>query len=269
MSLCVEVTCREEKDKMETQVQDLYVRIYGQGERILLIHGSNIGYPETLWLQQYELASRYQLIIPDRRGYGRSPQRQIGKGYEDGVLDIVSLIGSSGHLVGHSYGGLLAMVVSSRYPQLVKSLTVIEPPAFSLTIEQPDVAQVVATLKLVYRTATTPEAFLAGFLQAMDVDVIEPLMLSPQHRKGIITTMEEPAPWDITLDISTLKAHTYPKLVVSGNWHPALIVTADMLARCLHADRLIIQNVGHEIQKVGKAFNDQLERLISLAHDRS
>jgi pimeloyl-ACP methyl ester carboxylesterase len=253
---------------METRTQNLYVRTYGQGERILLIHGSNIGDPETLWSQQYELASRYQLIIPDRRGYGLSPQRQIGEGYEDDVLDIVSLIGSGGHLVGHSYGGLLAMVVSARYPRLVKSLTVIEPPAFNLTIEQPDVAQVVAMLKSVYRTATTPEAFLAGFLRAMDIDVIEPLILSPQHRKSIIATMEETAPWDIALDVNTLRAHTYPKLVVSGNWHPALIATADMLVRCLHADQLIIQNVGHEIQKVGKAFNDRLERLISLAHDR-
>lgn len=249
----------------DPDVHDLYVRVWGQGTSILLIHGSNIENPENLWLRQRELASRYQLIIPDRRGYGQSPHRQNYNGYEDTIRDIAALLGDGAHLVGHSYGGLLTMVVATRYPQLVKSLTVIEPPAFSLSIDQPEVAQVVASLKAIYRTATTPEAFLTGFMRTMGNDIAEPLLLSPQHCKAVMTTMEETEPWDITLDPDTLAMYPFPKLVVSGNWHPALIITADILERRLGAEHLVIPNIGHQIQKAGKPFNDRLEALFALA----
>ncbi len=217
-----------------------------------------------LWSRQRELASRYRLIVPARRGYGLSPQRYGCKGYEADIRDIVSLVGNGAHLVGHSYGGLLTMIAATRYPQLVKSLTVIEPPAFSLTLDRPEVAQLVTLLKVLYRTARTPEAFLAGFLRAMGNNVAEPILLSPQHRKAVMTTMEETEPWDIALELETLAMYPFPKLVVSGDWHPALITTADILAQRLGAERLVIRGIGHEIQKAGKPFNDRLETLFVL-----
>jgi pimeloyl-ACP methyl ester carboxylesterase len=253
------------RERNDNLLSDLYVRVWGQGTRVLLIHGSNIAYPEMLWLQQRELALRYQLVIPDRRGYGQSPPCQDCKGYEGNIRDIASLLGDGSHLVGHSYGGLLIMVVATRYPQLVKSLTVIEPPAFGLSIDQPEVTRIVGALKSIYRTAKTPETFLATFLRAMSFDVPESISLSPQHRQAVMTTMAEAEPWDIALDPDTLATYLFPKLVVSGNWHPALVITADILAHRLHANRLIIQDVGHEIQKVGKLFNDRLEALFALA----
>lgn len=252
-------------DTMNTLEQSLHIRTWGQGERILLIHGSNVDNPEMLWLHQQELASRYQLLLPDRRGYGLSPQSTDSQGFEQNIADIISLLGDGAHVVGHSYGGLLTMVAASRVPQLVKSLTVIEPPAFGLTINQPEVLQVVYKLQHVYQTATTPEDFLIGFLRAMGNNLSGPLTISPQHRKGILTTMTEIEPWNITLHPQYLAGFQFPKLVVSGNWHPALVNTADLLTELLQADRLIIPNVGHDIQKTGKPFNNRLETLITLA----
>lgn len=248
------------------QEQSLYVRSWGQGERILLIHGSNVDNPEMLWLRQQDLASNYQLLIPDRRGYGQSPPCLESQEFEQNIADIVTLLASGSHIVGHSYGGLLAMVAAYRYPHLIKSLTIIEPPAFGLTIDQPIVHQVVRKLQSVYQTATTPETFLLGFLRAMGNDIAGPLLLSPQHRKGVQATMKETVPWHILLYPQSLAGCPFPKLVVSGDWHPALILTADLLTQLLQADRLIIRGVGHDIQKTGKPFNDRLASLIALSN---
>jgi pimeloyl-ACP methyl ester carboxylesterase len=247
---------------METPVIHSHVRVRGHGERLVFIHGSNIASAEFLWSAQLELAAQYQVVVPDRRGYGASPDTCDQGGYEANVRDIVSWLDRGAHLIGHSYGGVLAMAAAARAPELVKSLVIIEPPAFGVTIQHPVVARVVAGLKQVYGAARTPEDFLAGFLRAMGVKVVEPLHLSPLHRKAVTATMAEVEPWNIELDLARVASHAFPKLVVSGDWHPALVVTAEALAQQLGAQRLVIKGVGHEIQKVAKLFNDRLKDLV-------
>ena len=47
------------------------------------------------------------------------------------------------HVVGLSYGGLLAAMVALKEPQLIRTLTLAEPGLFSLLAEKPDAAPVV------------------------------------------------------------------------------------------------------------------------------
>ena len=41
------------------------------------------------------------------------------------------MVGESSHLVGHSYGGLIALAAAALRPTVVRSLTLIEAPVFS------------------------------------------------------------------------------------------------------------------------------------------
>ena len=45
----------------------------------------------------------------------------------------------STHLVGHSYGGVIALLAAARCLEAIRSLTVTEPPAFGLVRGQPEV----------------------------------------------------------------------------------------------------------------------------------
>src|SRR3546814_13001552 len=51
--------------------------------------------------------------------------------------DVVEVLGDGAHLVGTSMGGMVSMNAAGLRPDLVHSLTVIEPPAFALANDIP------------------------------------------------------------------------------------------------------------------------------------
>jgi pimeloyl-ACP methyl ester carboxylesterase len=245
---------------------DLHISRWGEtGERLLLLHGGNTANPDDTWEAQRVFAESYQLLIPHRRGYGLSPLRGPDWTYTDDIADLLPLLGEGAHLVGLSYGGLLALLLTGERPDLVRSLTVIEPPVFLLASDDPEVARLIAGLTPVYAASPSPEVFIRGFVGAMGQQLPATFQLSPQHRKSVEATMREPAPWTIPLPLDELARLNTPKLVVSGDWHPAFIATEDRLAERIAAQRLLIADAGHGAQGSGQPFNDRLRALLQSA----
>ena len=104
-------------------------------ETVLLLHCS--GSSGAQWRSLAEkLAPRYRVIAPDLIGYGKtapwSGQGEFSLAQEAaGVLGLVDP-DSPVHLVGHSYGGGVALHIARTRPALLKTLTLIEPSAFHL-----------------------------------------------------------------------------------------------------------------------------------------
>ena len=74
---------------------------------------------------QHSLAARYRLLVPDRRGYGSSPEIDHSDYDDVDAADGVELLGEAAHIVGHSYGGVVAMLAAGCRPQAVRSLALI------------------------------------------------------------------------------------------------------------------------------------------------
>jgi lipase len=104
----------------------------GAGTPVVALHGSASS--GALWRGLAEhLAGRYRVITPDLPGYGRSPAAASGLGLAADAAPVIELIASLGapvHLVGHSYGGAVALKIARLRPDLVRSLTLVEPAAF-------------------------------------------------------------------------------------------------------------------------------------------
>jgi pimeloyl-ACP methyl ester carboxylesterase len=106
----------------------------GRGEEaVLLFHGSASS--RRMWQPLVErLAARYRVVAPDLVGYGESTPWHAGLQATD--YDVVATfareLGRPLHVVGHSYGGALALRAALAGASRVTSLVLVEPAAFKV-----------------------------------------------------------------------------------------------------------------------------------------
>ena len=113
---------------------------FGDGAPVILLHGSASG--SSQWRSMVGcLEGRFKVMTPDLPGYGKSASRVAMRGLTmeeiaRAVLPVIEREGRPAHLVGHSFGGAVALKLASMFPGHVNSLTLIEPAAFSLIADQ-------------------------------------------------------------------------------------------------------------------------------------
>ncbi|MFQ5936015.1 MAG: alpha/beta fold hydrolase [Acidiferrobacterales bacterium] len=109
----------------------------GEGDStVVLLHSSASSSAQWRTLRE-QLSDDYRLLMPDLYGYGSSddwsgdrPMRLTDEAAA--IKALISQPGEPVHLVGHSYGGAVALRVALEQPALLQSLTLIEPVAFHL-----------------------------------------------------------------------------------------------------------------------------------------
>jgi 3-oxoadipate enol-lactonase len=107
---------------------DLYYESRGDGEPLLLIHG--LGSSTRDWEHQVEyFARRYQVIVFDARGHGRSGKPSGPYSMALFATDTARLLQAldvyPAHVVGLSMGGMIAFELALSHPELVKSLVIV------------------------------------------------------------------------------------------------------------------------------------------------
>lgn len=114
----------------------------GQGTPLVLVHGG-VSDMRSWSNQAAPFAKRYRTIFYSRR-YHR-PNRPIAPDVPDPidthVEDLAGLIdalqASPAHVVGHSWGGLIVLMLALRRPDLLRSAVLIEPPVVSMHVSIP------------------------------------------------------------------------------------------------------------------------------------
>ena len=225
------------------------------------MHGSVVD-GELTWAEQKPLAERWTLIVPDRPGYGESPDVEREDFEADAPL-VAELLGDGAHLVGHSYGGVVALLAAAARPEAVWSLTLVEPPAFGVARGDPAVEALVSDFAEYWRTGPSdPEAFLRGFLERVGSNARLPSPLPSRFERGARVLRTERGPWEAEIPLDDLGAAPFRKLVISGGHSEAFEAVCDVLAERLHAERAVIRGAGHSVQRTGR-FNERLERFLA------
>jgi pimeloyl-ACP methyl ester carboxylesterase len=233
----------------------VHVEVVGSGPRIVLVHGSVTNGAAT-WARQRKLADRFTLAIVDRPGYPpNEPLERID--FEEQAVEIAELLEPGDHLVGHSYGGVISLLAAAQGPEL-RSLVVIEPPAFGVARGHPAVE---AFLDQFERAPSDPRGYLEFFLPLVGSAAKLPDELSPAFEGGTRAALVERPPHEAEIPFPELAATPYPKLVVSGGHSAAFDAVADVLQERLGAERTVLPGAGHSVPRA-PGFNEALEAFL-------
>ena len=103
-------------------------RVAGSGPALLLIHG--VGCNSKSWEPVHaKLAQRFTVIAPDLLGHGESDKPHADyslPAFANGMRDLLAVLGIDRvTVVGHSFGGGVAMQFAYQYPELVERIVLV------------------------------------------------------------------------------------------------------------------------------------------------
>ncbi|TMM24874.1 MAG: alpha/beta fold hydrolase [Actinobacteria bacterium] len=229
--------------------------------RVVFVHGS-VANGAVAWQPVEPLRERFELVIPNRGGYPPGPLLERID-FEEQAEELAPLLGDGAHLVGHSYGAVISLLMAARHPGLVRSLTVSEPPAFRLARGRPEVELLIAELHAFFAAGPYgPAEYLRGFLVIVGsggTDLPDPL--PPDLEQGARAAMVERAPWEAQIPLAELAEAPFPKLVVSGGHHAAFDAVCDVLERNLDAQRAVLPGAGHSLPRA-PGYVERLEAFL-------
>ncbi|UNO43167.1 alpha/beta hydrolase [Streptomyces sp. MST-110588] len=257
-------------------IQPIHVTVWDESTpgapRAVLVHGT-MTWGTECFAAQRPLADQFRLEVADRRGFGDSPDTERGD-YAVDAQDVVELLGNGAHLVGHSYGGVVALLAAADRPRAVHSLTLIEPSALRVAAGNPVVAAALDRLRAAAGNGpaarTDPEEYLRASAEPFGLPVPEP---TPRVLRAVRSAMAERPSWDAEVPLGPIASAEWPKVVVNGTWeraHPAyrefvgeaLAACGETVAELIGARHVRVEGAGHlPHQERPDVVNDVLRRL--------
>jgi pimeloyl-ACP methyl ester carboxylesterase len=118
-------------ERARTDGAELEYEVSGTGDPVVFIHGAFIADTFRPLLAEPSLAGHYRLILYHRRGYAGSSRASGPVSVAQEAADCRALLRHLGmdraHVVGHSYGGDVALQLALDTPRVVYSLALLEP----------------------------------------------------------------------------------------------------------------------------------------------
>ena len=242
-----------------TNKNQLFYEQAGTGETILFIHGSQEDY--RVFMPQLDLLKDdYNVISYSRRyNFPKANKYQEGMPFstETEAEDLETLINSlevkSVHIVGHSYGGLVAMEYTHKNPDKVQSLTLSEPPLLRLSgceqwyqVAQKGLIENVGAAFKTNDTTQVMKAIFEFFVGADIQDQVPPEVL--QSLKANLSEMKALVNSNNPFPALSTDFQTPVMLITSANTMPMLKCTNEALVRKMpNAKHIHLPDSSHEM----------------------
>jgi pimeloyl-ACP methyl ester carboxylesterase len=268
----------------------------GSGPALLLLHG--LGCDHTTWLPVVAaLSRRYTVIAPDLLGHGRSDKPRadysVG-GYANGMRDLLTVLGvDKVTVVGHSFGGGVAMQFAYQFPERTERLVLVAPGGLGREVTPAVRALALPGFGPALRMATLPVVRHAAtaWLRAMarsrmprtcDLDEVATIMDSlkdPRSRAAIRHLVSHVVDWRGQVVTMTDRAYlttAMPMCVIWGSEDAVIPVRhAAVVARVAPSATVeVIPHAGHfphkdHPQEFVQILNDFVRRTKPATYSRS
>lgn len=231
----------------------------GEGDQPMLMIHCALARSEAMLRLAAPCAGEYRITLFDLPGHGRSDDFPPGADVHRQTCDIAKrFLDGPTHVVGHSFGGTIALRLAVENPELVSRLTLIEPVYFKLAEGTAAHDQHVADFAPVseaFRTGDTRRAareFLDVWGGGQPFDRLPERQQAQVLRSISIVHLSENAvhfDTDGVLAPGTLERITCPVTVVEGaQSHPVIAEIGKTVQRRIPgADRVVIDEAGHMV----------------------
>ncbi|MBO1267045.1 alpha/beta fold hydrolase [Arthrobacter cavernae] len=189
-----------------------------QKQRVVFVHGAG-SFGAAAWPRQHGMALAYDALFLRRHGFDPAAEPVES----DVARDISIVIGAiadnpaGGHVVAHAEGAISAMLAAMARPDLVRSLTLVEPACLSLTAELPATAAYRALMEPLFnvRHQLNDDDYQRDYVRR--AFSTEPGGLdTPEARRTARRLRLQAPPWEAPLHI----VPGVPTLVLTGGWEP-------------------------------------------------
>jgi len=226
---------------------------------VVLLHGT-AGKPSQ-WTGVAAGLAGFEIRTPSLPGHGVLNRQETGGWLADEAYQIARAAVGAGqrvHLVGHSYGGAVALKLAMAFPERIKSLTLIEPAVFHLlrdggSLERQmyaDIADVEVRLRKAHASGDATrgvQGFVDFWCGAGSFAVLQPekqraLVAEADHIIGNFTSIAREN-WLLSA-CAMVKA---PVLAITGSESPVLVQHLSRLIAGTMDDAKVIQlaEAGH------------------------
>ena len=248
--------------QVRTDSVNLYYESTGEGEPLVLVHGSWNDHKSWQPAIEADLRASFTVISYDRRGHGQS-EKVTGQGTrrqdEDDLAALIEGLGHApAHVAGNSFGASIVLGLAARRPELFRSITVHEPPLMAIVADDPE------SMAQLRSTMTSIDAVTDHLRKAEDEQgarlFVEEVALGPgmwdqlpaPQRETFVTHAqtwldEQTDPSWAVLDLDGLSACTVPVLLSRGSTSPPWFSTVlERLAAALpNTQRQTFEGAGH------------------------
>ena len=191
---------------------------HGIGSPMMLLHG----YPldGSIWSEVVPLlVDRFELIIPDLRGFGESTTASTPYTMDAFASDILGLLDHLGFektaLVGHSMGGYVALAFAKNYPDRLSGLGLVSSQALADSPERKQGRYDTAAQVAEKGIGVVVEAMTSKFTSDPRVQAVAQSVMEQQKPKGIIGALRAMAEReDLSARLADFK---FPLALVHGD----------------------------------------------------
>ena len=239
----------------------VYIERWGaDGPRVVLVHGgaqgtSSAGH-RNFAAQEVLGSEGWQLVVPDRPGHGRSPDPGRPDDAEADAVWVADLLGDGAHLVGHSYGGLVAVAAAARRPAEVTSLVLIEPALFAVatqaTAVRKQLAKMAATMILPFPPKARAERMMRylGIPRVFALTDDDLTSLGKSLKRGRFPKRAAIEGW-----LAAIRTARIPVLVISSGSNAAFAAMGEIVAAKAGGSHIVVPIDHHFPQWNAAAFN--------------
>ncbi|MBI2797567.1 MAG: alpha/beta hydrolase [Gemmatimonadetes bacterium] len=233
--------------------------------RLLVLHGGPGAHHDYLLPQMLHVADRYEVVLYDQRGGGRSktddPAPVTAQGHVSDLVAVVAELGLAPlSLVGYSWGAMLAMLATIDGRVRPARLVLIDPAPLNRTWREQFEAEFSARMRGPVVTALREELAASGLKErdpaaykqrAFELSVAGYFAhperandLTPFRVMGRVqaSTWASLGDFDLTRSLGSVRV---PALVVHGRQDPIPLASSEAAARALGAEFVVLEECGH------------------------